>query len=121
MSEWKDQAMCKGWKTVWVPPDLCRDCTVTAECGALYEEISFGIDNGTVRAIKMPGIWGGERRASEPQWNKKKYGGGRYKKGTRPVNGGSCTEEGCKRGAHRRGICSMHYQRIMTARRKEST
>jgi hypothetical protein len=100
--EWMAKANCYDQYPVTV--DLCHDCPVVLECRALYEKL-----NSSLGIVTLDGVWGGHEHGVP--LGTTNPGGHRYPKGSKPVNGGQCSVEGCDHDAYRKGICSMHYQR----------
>lgn len=97
--EWTEEALCLDNPPT--DPDFCFDCPVMLDCHDLHERLS--VDLGR----PVPGVWGG---TAYPESTTTNSGGGRYPKGSKPVNGGYCVWPLCEGLAYRRGMCNPHYR-----------
>ena len=118
--DWRDEAKCTGMMDDMISATVCVGCPVTRECGELFDEMDAYLRNGTQREQGMVGTYAGvEHPLPVDHPNVGNMGGGRYPKGSAPVNGGIClASPNCDDGAYRRGMCSKHYQRMMKERDK---
>ena len=107
IDDWRDEALCAGMMNDMIPATICDHCPVMDDCGALFAELDAYLDDGTQRALRMVGTYGG---VEHPLTNQAL---GHEKRRTQV---GVCIVEGCGRGQARKHMCSMHYQR---ARRDE--
>ena len=114
--DWRDHAKCAGMMNDLIPATVCDGCPVIVDCRLLYAELNE-LTMALPSPRRMPGTYGGvEHGAPKDHPLMGNPGGGRYPKGVQPVNGGACADVGCDRDAYRRGLCSMHYQRMMRER-----
>lgn len=96
--DWRDDAKCAGMMDDMIPADVCDGCPVTAECGALFDELHAFLQDGTQREQKMIGTYGGIEHPDE-------------RKPRELINYGECSEPGCMREQRVNQVCNMHYQR----------
>lgn len=99
--EWYNHAACYDQHPVTL--EMCDGCPVVPQCRLLYKKL-----NATVH-IELGGVWGGHDYGDSGMPQRTNSGGGRYKKGAKPINGGTCSL--CDSPAYRRGLCNPHYRR----------